>query len=170
MSTHTRQPNVELADKLSWHSLRFWSTLIAVGAGAGLAGRVLMRLLHSVEHRAWQYRAGDLLRGIDQTTPTHRVAMLLFAGVIVAITGPMINRFLGKPGNINAAIWFRSARIPAVATLAQSVQSIVIVRLRTSLGREASIKQAGGIISQGSRPAGLGYPMRSHACWSPADL
>ena len=118
---------MELADELSWRSLRFWSTLIAVDAGAGLAGGVLMRLLHSVEHWAWQYHAGDLLRGIDQTTPTHRVAMLLFAGVIVAITGPMINRFLA-PGNINAA------RIPAVATLVQSVQSIVIMRPRTSLG------------------------------------
>ena len=127
--------------------MRFWLLTAATGVAAGLAGGALMRLLHAVEHLAWHYHEGNLLEATSRTSPSHRVLMLLAAGMVIGAGGRVLRRLAGKPGKVDGAIWFRSGRIPFIPTLSQAVHSIVIVGLGTSLGREAPIKQAGGALA-----------------------
>jgi len=117
------------------------------GIAAGLAGGVLMRLLYAVEHLSWQYKTGNLIEAASRTSAAHHILALLLAGIIVGAGGKLLRRLLGKPAEVNAAIWFRSGKIPTLATLAQAVHSIVIVGMGTSLGRESPIKLAGGALA-----------------------
>ncbi len=106
-----------------------------------------MRLLKEVEHLAWQYQTGDLLEATSRASAFHRVGVLILAGVLVGIMGNLIRKTLGRPGESESAIWYRSGRLPTLSTLAQSINSIVTVAMGTSLGRESPIKQAGGAIA-----------------------
>jgi H+/Cl- antiporter ClcA len=47
------------------------------------------------------------------------------------------------PPDVSEALWLRSARLPLLASLARAVESITIVALGASLGREAAPQQAG---------------------------
>ncbi len=75
------------------------------------------------------------------------LAVLLGAGVIVGIGGPLLRRMLGKGSDVYESVWRRSGDVAAAPTLASAIQSIVIVGMGASLGREASIKQAGASIA-----------------------
>jgi CIC family chloride channel protein len=144
------QPNLDFSSRQATWSVRFWLLVIVAGAAAGLAGGGLMRLLKAIEHICWQYGEGsNLLEGASRTSATHRVLMLLAAGIVVGAGGRLIRAVVGKPSEVNAAIWFRSGKIPLIATLAAAIHSIVIVGMGTSLGRESPIKQAGGALASG---------------------
>jgi chloride channel protein, CIC family len=142
------QPNLDFSadTSCSW-PLRFWLIIALTGVIAGLAGGLLMRLLHAVEHVAWRYRTGTLLEAISRASASRHVLMLLAAGLLVGVGGKLIRKLLGPGGEAEAAIWFRSGHIPTVSTLVQAVQSIVTVAMGISLGRESPIKQAGGAIA-----------------------
>jgi H+/Cl- antiporter ClcA len=148
------QPNVGDAVAGLGFSRRFWVLVVAAGVGIGLVGGGLMLLLQTVERLAWGLGgSGTLLDAVCRTGPTRRVGNLTVAGAWVAATGVLLRRAFGeKGGDVDSAIWFRSGRVPAAATLARAVQSIVAVGMGMSLGREAAIKQAGGAIA--SRLAG----------------
>ncbi len=127
---------------------RFWGLVVATGVGAGLAGGMLMRLLHGVEHLAWSYETASYFTAVSKSSSERRIGNLLLAGVIVAISGKLLPRLLGgQPVKVNAAIWFRSGRVSPPRTMVEAVVSIVIVGLGTSLGREAAIKQAGAAVA-----------------------
>src|ERR1700722_6230529 len=114
------------------------------GVTAGLTGGALMRLLYWVEHVAWGYDTGTLLEAARLAPASRHVLILLAAGLLVGIGGTLIRTTLGRPGEAEAAIWFRSGRMPTLSTLVQSVHSIVTIGMGTSLGRESPIQQAGG--------------------------
>ncbi len=141
------QPNLDVASTNTNWSLRFWLLTVLSGAAVGLAGGALMRLLQTVEHLAWDYDAGTLLDAAGRAPAARHVLVLLAAGILVGLGGTLIRKKFGRPGEAEAAIWFRSGRMPIVSTLAQSIHSIVIVGMGTSLGRESPIKQAGGAIA-----------------------
>lgn len=147
MQATPSQPNVDFAAQRGW-SIQFWMLVIVTGITAGIAGGLLMRLLHLVEHIAWDYGKGEnLLMAASRVSGQHRVLMLLAAGIVVGVVGQLIHRQLGKPSEVNKAIWFRSGQIAFIPTLAAAVHSIVIVGMGTSLGRESPIKQAGGTMA-----------------------
>ncbi len=141
------QPNLDVSSALHTWSVRFWLVTAIVGALAGLAGGLLMKLLRFVEHTAWNYDSGSLVEAASQVSPWRHMVVLLSAGLLVGVVGFAIRKTLGPPGDADASIWFYSGRIPTLSTLAQSVLSIVTVGMGVSLGREAPIKQAGGTLA-----------------------
>lgn len=147
MIDHPSQPNLDTWVSQPTWSFRFWLITAVTGAAAGLAGGLLMRLLRAVENLAWQLQEGSLLEAISATTAAHRILVLCVAGLLVSLSGRFIRKFLGNAGDVDSAIWFRSGQVPLSSTLAQAIESIVIVGMGASLGRESAIKQAGGAIA-----------------------
>jgi chloride channel protein, CIC family len=146
-STGPTQPNLDdFSGECTW-SLRFWLMIALSGAAAGLVGGALMQLLKAVEQFAWDYDSGTLLEGAAHAPAYRHLIVLLAAGLLVGLGGPLIRKIFGAPGDAEAAIWFRSGRMPMLATLVKSVHSIIAVGMGTSLGRESPIKQAGGAIA-----------------------
>jgi chloride channel protein, CIC family len=141
------QPNVTVPDR-SLYATRFWLLVVVSGLGAGICGGLLMRLLRAIEHLAYRYRTGDFLDGVAAAAPQRRVAMLLGAGLIAGIAGYVLPRLLReKAVGLNSAIWFRSGRMPLLPTVLHAVESIVIVGMGVSLGREGALKDTAGALA-----------------------
>jgi chloride channel protein, CIC family len=141
------QPNVTMPDRLP-RATRFWLLVVVSGLGAGICGGLLMRLLRAIEHLAYRYRTGDFLDGVAAAAPQRRVAMLLGAGIIAGIAGYALPRLLRqKTVGLNSAIWFRSGRLPLLTTVLHAVESIVIVGMGVSLGREGALKDTAGALA-----------------------
>lgn len=147
ISHQPSQPNLDVSDFQQTWSLRFWLITAITGIAAGLAGGVLMQVLHRVEHLAWHFREGTLLDAVSGVSATHRVFILCVAGLLVAVSGRIIFGVFGRSSDVDSAIWFRSGNVPLLPTLAQATESVVIVGMGTSLGRESAVKQAGGAIA-----------------------
>src|ERR1700677_2427598 len=150
-STHPLvQPNVEELTTELRYGPQFWVLVVIAGAGAGLAGGGLMRLLFATEHLAWPFVAnGTLLDAVNHASPGRRVFILTLAGIWVGLGGWLLRRILGPGVDVNSAIWFRAGRIPMVATICRAILSIVAMGLGVSLGREAAVKQSGAAIASG---------------------
>lgn len=141
----TPQPNVPGRGIVASYGARFWMLVVLVGVGAGLGGAALIELLRAVQHLAWSYHAGNFLEGVDRSSSTRRVLVLLVGGV-VAGAGALLLAGRGA-GEVSEAVWLRRARVPLVASLARAVHSIVIVALGASLGREAAPQQTGAALA-----------------------
>ena len=126
---------------------RFWMMVVLSGAGAGLAGGLLMRLLRLIEHLAYRYTTGDFLDGVAAVSPGRRVAMLFAAGIVAGAASYVLPKLAGGTVGLTKAIWFRSGQMPVLATLLNSLLSIIIVGMGVSLGREGALKDAGGGIA-----------------------
>lgn len=57
----SHQPNVTGRGIIAGYSTRFWMLVIALGLSTGVAGSLLMGLLHLVEHASWDYHSGSFL-------------------------------------------------------------------------------------------------------------
>ena len=79
--------------------------------------------------------------------PFRRILVIFAAGLLVGAGSQFIRKTFGRSGDVDSAIWFRSGQVPALSTFAQAIESIIIVGMGTSLGRESAIKQAGGAIA-----------------------
>ena len=141
------QPNLYLSASKGGWSLRFWLVIGLTGIAAGLIGGLLMRLLQAVEHVAWRYHDGTLLEAASRDSNVRHMLVLALAGLLVGVGGQLIRKFMGRPGEVEADIWFHSGRMATLSTLTHAAYSIVTVGMGTSLGRESSIKQAGGAIA-----------------------
>jgi chloride channel protein, CIC family len=147
------QPNVDAAGAAYLFSGRFWLLLIATGIGAGLGGCLLLALLQAVQHLSWSYHSGTFLDGVQQSSASRQVIVLLCAGVLAG-AGRWLSRRTtgGHGGEVSEAIWFHSGELPTVRTLGRAVLSIVVVGMGVSLGREGAAKQTGAwVASQLSR-------------------
>ncbi len=136
------QPNVPGRGIVASYGVRFWSLVVLVGVGAGLAGAALIALLKLVQHAAWDYQSGQFLDAVERTSGGHRVVVLLIGGVVAGFGGLALAR-LGGGSEVSESIWLRASRLPLWASLARGAQSIVLVALGASLGREAAPQQAG---------------------------
>jgi CIC family chloride channel protein len=139
------QPNVPGRGIVASYGGRFWVLVALVGLGAGLGGAALIELLRAVQHLAWSYSSGDFLDAVKRTSSLHRVLVLIIGGV-VAGGGAWLLRHHSS-GEVSEAIWLRDARVPFWASLARGAQSIVVVALGASLGREAAPQQAGAAVA-----------------------
>jgi CIC family chloride channel protein len=151
--THsTPQPNVPGRGIVASYGLRFWILVVLVGLGAGVGGAALMELLRAIQHLAWSYHSGDFLEGVKRTPSTQRVLVLLVGGVVAGAGALALARSGQLParaqvGEVTEAIWLRGARLPLVGSVARGVQSIVIVALGASLGREAAPQLVGASLA-----------------------
>lgn len=154
MPARSAQPNVPGRGITASYGLRFWLLVVTIGVGAGLGGALLMLLLHAVQHLAWSYSSGDFLSATERASAGTRVAVLAVGGVVAGICAIAL---AGRsPGEVSESIWLRGARLPLLGSILRGVESIVIVALGASLGREAAPQLAGaGLASTLSERMGL---------------
>lgn len=140
------QPNVPGRGIVASYSPRFWALVVLIGVVAGLGGVALMELLHAVQHVAWSYQAGYFLEATERATNARMVLVLACGGVIAGVGAVGLAR-LGGGGEVSEALWLRAGRLPLVTSFARAVQSIVIVGLGASLGREGAPQQVGASVA-----------------------
>ena len=140
------QPNVPGRGIVASYSARFWMLVVLIGVVAGLGGVALMELLHAVQHVSWSYEAGHFLEATERATNARRVLVLACGGVIAGVGAVGLARF-GGGGEVSEALWLRAGRLPLVGSFARAVQSIVIVGLGASLGREGAPQQVGASVA-----------------------
>ena len=147
-SPPTPQPNVQLSAADLRLPPRLWLLVVLTGAGAGLGGGLLMRLLQFVQHVCWSYTSGTFLDGVKQSTAARHVIVLLCAGLVAGLGRWLFRSATGGHfGELSETIWFRSGKLPTVPTLGKAVLSIGIVGMGASLGREGALKQTGAAIA-----------------------
>lgn len=127
-------------------SLRFWLLIVLTGVGAGLAGGLLMKLLRATEHLCYGYSQGHFLEAVERVSGMHRVMVLLAAGILAGAFLVLSRRLFG-PGapNLPEAIQKHHGELPQRATAASALLSILVVGMGAAIGREASLKEAGGL-------------------------
>jgi chloride channel protein, CIC family len=144
----TPQPNVPGKGVVASYGVRFWLLVVAVGVGAGLGGAGLIELLRAIQHLAWSYHSGDFLAAVKRTSDARRVVVLAIGGALAGGSALAMSRWReGARGEVSEAIWLREARLPLLGSLARAVQSIVIVALGASLGREAAPQLTGAALA-----------------------
>jgi CIC family chloride channel protein len=126
----------------------FWLAVILTGAGTGLAGAALTRLLDVVQRCAWPGAGASLSEAAAHASPWRHVAMLVGAGLLVGLAQLLLVRLSSGNGiDVTEAIAFSAGRLPPLRTLATAVLSVVVVGLGVSLGRESAPKQAGAVLA-----------------------
>jgi CIC family chloride channel protein len=139
------QPNVPGRGITASYGLRFWTLVVLVGAGAGLAGALLIELLRAIQHLAWDYSSGSFLDAAQRASAGRRIAVLAVGGLVagggaVALAGQ-------GTGEVSESIWLRGARLPLLGSIARAVHSIAVVALGASLGREAAPQVTGAALA-----------------------
>ena len=137
----THQPNVPGRGITASYGVRFWLIVAAIGVGAGLAGAALMELLRAIQHLAWNYSSGSFLPAAQHASSARRVIVVAIGGLLAGVGGIAL---AGRGAvEVSDALWLREARVPLLASLARAIQSIALVALGGSLGREAAPQQTG---------------------------
>ena len=128
-------------------SPRLWLAILATGACAGLVGGLLMKLLRLVQHLCFQYTSGDFLSGVESVGGTRRLVVVTCAGVITAAALLLMRRIRDNDGpGLNESIWIHDGLLPERSMSFRAVLSVVIVAMGAALGREAALKDSGGIV------------------------
>lgn len=128
-------------------SFRLWILILLTGVGAGLAGGLLMKLLHATQDLCYRYSQGDFLSGVEQVSGAHRVAILAAAGVLAGLILSAARKLFGQDTpNLPEAVRKHHGQLPQRATATSAVLSIVAVGMGTAIGREAALKEAGGLV------------------------
>ncbi len=138
-----KQP--KLQDTAAPLNAEFWILLAVVGLSAGIAGGLLMRLLHFVESASFPF-AGEFLEEVRQTSGERRVVVLFLAGLLAGGAGLIAARFKGET-SLNGAVWRRSGRMPIAKSSIKALYSIVVVGMGAAVGRENALKQAGAVLA-----------------------
>src|ERR1700677_2810954 len=144
-SVSSAQPNVPGRGIVASYSPRFWMLVVLIGVAAGVGGAALIGLLHAVQHLAWSYERGHFLEGVERSSDARRVLVLACGGVIAGVGAIGLARLGG--GDVSEALWLRAGRLPLLGSFARAVESIVIVGLGASLGREAAPQQIGAAVA-----------------------
>lgn len=122
--------------------------VVLSGMGAGIAGGLLMRLLHATQQLAYAYHSGSFIDNVAKVSGERRVLVLFLAGVMAVVVRKLLKSARGGTGaELSETVWFRSGRMPFWTTVIKGVLSIVIVGMGVSLGREGALKQAGAAIA-----------------------
>ncbi len=145
MASAAAQPNVPGRGIVAGYSPRFWMLVVLVGVAAGVGGALLIELLRVVQRFAWSYETGHFLEGVQRSSDARRVLVLACGGAIAGICAIGLARFGGW--EVSEALWLRAGRMPLLGSFARAVESIVIVGLGASLGREAAPQQIGGAVA-----------------------
>ncbi len=138
------QPNVT-HDGEARLTPRFWLAVVLTGVATGLFGDLLMWILTLVEHAAFHYHSGSFQGAVARVGGVRRVASLLVAGVIGAVSWYLIRRYLkNERSEIDEAVWNGDGDLSPRRSLLTSLVSEVVIGLGASIGREAAPKLMGG--------------------------
>lgn len=141
------QPNVPGRGIVASYAPRFWALVVAIGALAGLAGAGLITLLRAVQHLAWGYGSGSFLPAVQADPSVQRLLVLLAGGVFAGVCSATLLRSRIRTGDVSESIWLRAGRLPLLGSVLRSVESIVVVALGASLGREAAPQMTGAAVA-----------------------
>lgn len=134
---------------------RVWLMLLATGASAGITSGLLMKLLRLVQHWAFDYKTGYFLDGVGNVSGLHRVGVLTCAGVLAGVVLFAARKLKDANGpELNEAIRDHEGDLPEQSMTVHALLSIVIVAMGAAIGREAALKQMGGVV--GKKLAELG--------------
>lgn len=123
-----------------------WPAIVLTGIGAGLTGGLLMRLLRVVQHLSFNYRRGAYLSGVEGVPSAHRVLILCAAGILMGLALLLIRLIPDHDGpELNKAIWEHDGQLPEESMAVRALLSIIAVGMGMALGREAALKQGGGL-------------------------
>ena len=138
------QPNVT-HDGEARLSPRFWLAVVLTGVATGLFGDLLMWILKLAEHAAFHYHSGSFQGAVARVGGVRRVASLLIAGMIGAISWYLIHRYLkNERSEIDEAVWNGDGDLSPRRSLLTSLVSEVVIGFGASIGREAAPKLMGG--------------------------
>jgi len=146
MASVSAQPNVPGRGIVASYSPRFWLLVVLIGAAAGLGGAALIELLRAVQRVAWAYNTGHFLEGVERSSDPRRVLVLTLGGVVAGLSALVLAR-LGPGGEVTEGLWLRAGRLRLLPSVARALDSIVIVGLGASLGREAAPQQLGAAVA-----------------------
>ncbi len=133
---------------LAGYTWRFWVLIVVLGALTGLAASALMGLLRLAEHLAYGFHARSFLAATEAATGSHRVVVLLLAGVLVGIGALLMHRFRPSGGTeVSEALWLPGGRLSLLPSLARGALSVITVGMGSSLGREAAPQLAGAALA-----------------------
>ena len=139
MPDSSPQPN--LVEDGSTFPAKFWLLVVLTGAGAGLGGAGLMRLLYAVQHLAWDYETGTFLAAVRQTTASHRFLVLVGAGLIAGLGQRLVRRSQkGHAGDLTEALAYRAGEMPTLSTFAGALVSITIVGMGARKQAQPSLR------------------------------
>ncbi len=128
---------------------RIWLLVVLTGAGAGLTSGLLMKLLRLAQHLSFHYQQGSFLAGVEGVSGLHRVIVLVCAGVLAGLVLLAVRRIRdhGGPG-LNEAIRDHAGELPERSMTVKAILSILVVGMGAAIGREASLKEAGGLVGK----------------------
>lgn len=144
----TLQPNISAALQLSSFPVSFWLLAVISGVAAGLGGIAMMKLLHFVQHIAWDYHMGTFLDAVEKTSYYHRWGVVIAAGILAGIGRRIVRHYLGRRGSeVAGIIWLEQGLMPFWKAIATAILSIVLVALGAAVGREGAPQQIGAAVS-----------------------
>ncbi|HEV2134194.1 MAG TPA: chloride channel protein [Terracidiphilus sp.] len=148
MAQRSPQPNVRALGSGFLFPPRFWLLVVMSGVAAGIAGGLLMRLLHATQQIAYAYQLGSFLDNTGKVSGARRVLVLFLAGVIAVVVRRVLKSASGGTGaELSETVWFRGGKMPFWTTVIKGLLSIVMVGMGVSLGREGALKQTGAAIA-----------------------
>lgn len=138
------QPNVT-GDGDAPLTLRFWAMLILTAIATGLFGDLLMIVLFSIQHLAFNYHTGSLQDAAIRASAERRVVSLFISGGIAALAWYLLRRYTpGEHTEVDDAIW-RGESLSTRRSLGTAFISEVVIGFGASIGREAAPKLMGGV-------------------------
>lgn len=107
----TEQPNAA-GDGDAVLDTRFWAALVLAGVATGLLGDLMMLVLFSVQHVAFDYHSGSFEHAVERASDLRRLASLLVAGAAGGVLWYLLRRATaGERSDVDDAIWKGYARL-----------------------------------------------------------
>lgn len=123
----------------------FWLLVLATGVVTGLFGDLMMWLLFTVQHLAFNYHRGSLEAAAERASDLRRVASLLVAGVVGGVLWYYLRKHTrGESSDIDEEIWSGEGKLSFRRCFGTSVISELVIGMGASIGREAAPKLLGG--------------------------
>lgn len=141
----TEQPNAS-GDGDAVLDARFWAALLLTGVAAGLFGDLMMLLLRTVQHVAFDYHRGYFEQAVERSSDTRRLLCLLIGAAIGGPAWYLLRRWTkGERSEVDDALWRGDGRLSFRRCLGSGAISEVVVGLGASLGREQAPKLMGAV-------------------------
>jgi len=121
--------------------------VVLTGIGAGLGAIVMMGVLRTVQHLAFDYHSGEFSSAAATHGAVRLVIVLAIGGMITGVGLWALRRFTGSTGGEpTEVVWSRTGNLSLIRTLITGVLSEVTVAMGGSIGREAAPQRTGAAI------------------------
>ncbi len=123
---------------------RFWVLVLLTGVGAGIGAMVMMGVLRTVQHIAFDYHSGEFSNAVAAHSALRLVVVLAIGGMVTGLGLWALRRFTGSTGGEpTEVVWSRTGNLSLIRTLATGVLSEITVAMGGSIGREAAPQRTG---------------------------